>query len=242
PLRHRLVDDAAPGRHPLHVSRPDDPAIPETVTVLHVAGEHVGDRLHSPVRVPGEAATVRRRIVRAEVIEEEERIELRHLVEAEGSPQLHAGALDGRLAPPDLLDPTCLGHRVASRAGACGRSSLLLASQGVVHCNLRLAMLPTLIHGARLRDLRQAAVGRLQREPRQQQDEATLATEPPARARADRWRRPARPRLHPLSPFWAGAEGSLGSPPARGGRPLWGAEAPLTGGSPPPRSPPARRR
>ena len=69
------------------------------------------------MRVPGEAALVLGRLVGAEVVEEEEGIELRHLVEAEGPPQVNARALDCRLALPDLLGPTCLGHSSALQLG-----------------------------------------------------------------------------------------------------------------------------
>src|SRR5213078_1000192 len=110
-LRHLLVDDAAARRHPLHVSRRDDAAVPEAVPVLHVARQHVRDRLDAAVRVPGEPADVLGRVVRAEVVEEEERVELRHLVVAEHPLQVDAGALDGRLRLPDLLDPADVGHR-----------------------------------------------------------------------------------------------------------------------------------
>src|SRR5262249_25687874 len=74
-------------------------------------------------------------------------------------------------------------------------------------CNAPLAVVPTLLHGARVRGLWQAAVRRVEREPRQQQDEAPVATEPPARARAGRHRGTAHPRLYPLSPCGAGGEG-----------------------------------
>src|SRR5213595_60027 len=110
-LRHLLVDDAAAGGHPLHVPRRDDAAVPEAVPVLHVAGEDVRDRLDAAVRVPGEPADVLGRVVRTEVVEEEERVELRYLVVAEHALQADAGALDGRFCLPDLLDPADVGHR-----------------------------------------------------------------------------------------------------------------------------------
>ncbi len=51
-LRHLLVDDAAAGRHPLHVAGAERAAIAEAVAVLDRAGEHVGDRLDPAMRMP----------------------------------------------------------------------------------------------------------------------------------------------------------------------------------------------
>src|SRR5262249_343500 len=113
-LRHLLMNDAASGGHPLHVAGSDHPPVAEAVTMLHVACQHAGDRLHPPMRVPGEAALVLGRLVGTEIVEEEEGVELRDLLEAEGPPEMHARTLDGRLALPDLLDPTCRGHAPSS--------------------------------------------------------------------------------------------------------------------------------
>src|SRR3989449_11588434 len=67
-------------------------------------------------------------------------------------------------------------------------------------------------HGARVRDLRQTALRRPQREPRQQQDEAALAAEPPAGARHGGRQREATSRLHPLRALGARAEGRPAAP------------------------------
>src|SRR5688572_7218662 len=54
--------------------------------------------------VPGEAREVIRRALVAEVIEEQERIELVGRAESERAPQFHAGAFHRRLGLDDLLD------------------------------------------------------------------------------------------------------------------------------------------
>ena len=52
----------------------------------------------------GKPAQVVRRIVAVEIVEQQERIERRDFVEAERALEMHAGALDGRLALDDLAD------------------------------------------------------------------------------------------------------------------------------------------
>ena len=93
-LRHLLVDDAAARGHPLHVAGAEAAAVAEAVAVLDVAGEHVGDRLDAAVRMPRETRRGSRRVVVAEVVEQQERIELAGVAEAEGALQLDAGALE----------------------------------------------------------------------------------------------------------------------------------------------------
>src|SRR5262249_9105415 len=102
-LRHLLVDDAAPRRHPLDLAGPDDALVAEAVPVLDVAVEDVGDGLDAPVRVPGEPLPVVVGVLGSEVVEQQERVELRNRVEAERASQVDARPLEGRLALPDLL-------------------------------------------------------------------------------------------------------------------------------------------
>ena len=58
PLRHLLVQDAAAGRHPLHVAGAEAAAVAEAVAVLDGPGEHVGDRLDAAVRMPREPGEI----------------------------------------------------------------------------------------------------------------------------------------------------------------------------------------
>ena len=109
-LGHLLVDDAAAGGHPLHVAGGDDAAVAQAVAVLDVAAQHVGDGLDAAVRMPGEALQVLVRLVRAEVVEQQERIEQLRLAEAEGPVEVHAGPLDGRPALDHLADAPVLCH------------------------------------------------------------------------------------------------------------------------------------
>ena len=91
-LRHLLMHDAAAGRHPLHVAGAEHALIAEAVAVLDLAGQDVGDRLDAAMRMPGKAGLVLVGIVVAEIVEQQERIELLGVAEAEGAAQMHAGA------------------------------------------------------------------------------------------------------------------------------------------------------
>ena len=126
-LRHLLVHDAAARRHPLHVARAEAAAIPEAVAVLDAARQHVGDRLDAAVRVPREPGEKVVRVVVAEVVEQQERIEFRRVAEPERALQPHAGALDGRFRFTDVLHwpdgHRCLLQRFASAAAFCCAAS-----------------------------------------------------------------------------------------------------------------------
>ena len=69
------VDDTRAGSHPLDVARADETRVAHAVPVAHAAPEHVRDRLDASVRVPGKSRQVLIRILGAEEVEEEERIE-----------------------------------------------------------------------------------------------------------------------------------------------------------------------
>jgi hypothetical protein len=93
-LRHFLMQDAAPGGHPLHVAGAEITAVAEAVAVLDVAGQHVGDGLDAPMRMPGKAGTIFVRAVVAKIVEQQERVELGSVAETERAAQMHAGAFD----------------------------------------------------------------------------------------------------------------------------------------------------
>src|SRR5262249_24829842 len=105
-LRHLLMHDAAPGRHPLHVSGAKRAAIAKAVAVVDGTGEHIGDRLDAAVRMPGETGEIVLGLLITEIVEEQERIEFARIAEAEGSPEPNAGAFRGRLGLSDTLRRT----------------------------------------------------------------------------------------------------------------------------------------
>src|SRR5688572_16287662 len=95
---------AAAGGHPLDVARPHLALVAEAVAVLDRAGKDVGDRLDAAVRMPREPGHVVVRPVVAEVVEQQEGIELARSAEAEGAMELHAGTFDMRCRFRDTFD------------------------------------------------------------------------------------------------------------------------------------------
>ena len=81
-----------PGGHPLHVAGGDGALVAHAVAVFDGAGEHVRDGLDAAVRVPREARQVIFRDVVAEVVEQEERVEIGRIAESECAAQVHARA------------------------------------------------------------------------------------------------------------------------------------------------------
>ena len=116
-LRHFLVENAAPGRHPLHVAGAELAAVSQAVAVVDAARQHVGDGLDAAVRMPGKSGPIVLRPIVAEVVEQEEGIELARLPEAEGAPQLHARAFDRGFGFDDALHGPN-GHRDFSLNGS----------------------------------------------------------------------------------------------------------------------------
>src|ERR1700681_1656753 len=105
------MEDSATGVHPLHVAGDHCALVAETVAMLDRTGEYIGDRLDPAVRMPGTSSNVIFWILIAEVVQQQERIEILGFAEAEGALQFHASALDCRLALNDLLN-WAEGHRI----------------------------------------------------------------------------------------------------------------------------------
>jgi len=96
-LGHFLVNDSPARCHPLDFTRTDGAAVAQAVAVLYSAGQDVSDGLEATVRVPREAGEVIRRDVIAEIVQEEERVELGSVAEAKRAAQMHACAFKGWL-------------------------------------------------------------------------------------------------------------------------------------------------
>src|SRR5271167_2844530 len=93
-LGHLLVENAATSSHPLHITGSHFSLVAETVAVLDRTGKHIGDRLDPAMRMPGKSCKIILRILIAEVVQQEKRIEFLGLAEAKGALQLHARALN----------------------------------------------------------------------------------------------------------------------------------------------------
>src|SRR6185503_13586818 len=98
------MDDAAPGRHPLHAAGPEQADVALVVAVPHAASEHVCDRFEAAMRMIRKAADVIRRLVRAELIEQQERIELGKARSSDDAIELDAVAIAGRQGGEYTLD------------------------------------------------------------------------------------------------------------------------------------------
>src|SRR6516165_5073762 len=97
PLRHLLVENAASGRHPLYVSGAEGAPIAEAVAVIHRASQHIRAGLDAPVRVPWKPRAVVVGAIIAEIIQQQERVEVAGIAESEGPVKLYPGPFDGGL-------------------------------------------------------------------------------------------------------------------------------------------------
>src|ERR1700730_14651204 len=93
-LRHFLVKNSAPGCHPLDVAGAELAPVSQAVAVIHASREHIGNCLDAAVRVPWKSRAVVVWTFIAEIIEQEEWVELARITEAEGTAQFHACAFD----------------------------------------------------------------------------------------------------------------------------------------------------
>jgi hypothetical protein len=125
------MDHATPGRHPLHAAVGEQPFVTGAVAVTHAAGDHVRDGLEAAMRMIRKPADVVLRVVGAERVEHEERIEPALQRLREHARQLDAGAIRCRLAGDEALDGAraCHGFGAGIR-GRRGHGILLKAKSG----------------------------------------------------------------------------------------------------------------
>ena len=83
---------------------PSAAVVAEAVAVLHRAGQHIGDGLDAAMRVPRKAGAIVVGPVVAEIVEQQERVEIAGVAEPESAVQLHAGAFHGGRGRNDALD------------------------------------------------------------------------------------------------------------------------------------------
>ena len=77
--------------------------------MVDLAGQHVGDGLDAAVRVPGKAGEVVGGVVGAEVVEQQERVEVVELEAADAALEPHAGTLHHRLRGDAVVHVSWLG-------------------------------------------------------------------------------------------------------------------------------------
>ena len=109
-LGHLTVHEASAGSHPLHAAVLQQAFVAGVVAVAHAPGNHVGHGFEAPMRVIREAAQVIARVVAAEGVEHEIRIEplLQRLMQHAG--QLDAVAIAGRYTGDDVVERARLAH------------------------------------------------------------------------------------------------------------------------------------
>src|ERR1041385_6056157 len=89
------------------------------------SSKNIGDRLNAAVRMPRETGEVIARDVVAEIVQQEKRVEVGCVAEAERPAQMHAGAFEGRLGLDQSLN------------GSNGHIVWLVSLQGVVAPTVR---------------------------------------------------------------------------------------------------------
>src|ERR1051325_63960 len=111
------MENAASRCHPLNVAGSKTAAIAQAVAVLDLAGQHIGDRLDPPMRMPGESGAVIVGVLVAKIVEEQKRVELGRIAEPERALQLDARPFEVRLRMKHAFDGPDR-HRVLLYLGA----------------------------------------------------------------------------------------------------------------------------
>ena len=96
-LRHFLMHDARPGGHPLHISGAKRAGVAKGIPVFDGARQHIGDGLDPAMGMPGKTAEEILGAFIAEIVEQQERVQLGRVLKPEGTVQFDPGALHGGL-------------------------------------------------------------------------------------------------------------------------------------------------
>ncbi len=105
------MDESAAGGHPLHAPRHQHSLVTVIVAVTHAPIEHVCDSLEAAMRVIRETRDVVLAAIRAELIQQEERIQIRELRLADDARELDAGPVRSGHAAHDAFNtPRCVLH------------------------------------------------------------------------------------------------------------------------------------
>ena len=89
---HFLMHDTAAGGHPLNIAGAQAAFVAQRVRVIDGAGEHVGNGLDAPVRVPREAGLELLRVFVAEIIEQQEGVKGAGVMKPKCAVQMNPGA------------------------------------------------------------------------------------------------------------------------------------------------------
>jgi hypothetical protein len=88
----------------------DDPAVPDAVSMGHLAAKDIGNRFDASMWMPWKTLDVVFGVVRTKIVEKEERVKLGDLIVPESSFEVYTRSLDGRPTLPDLLNASITAH------------------------------------------------------------------------------------------------------------------------------------
>src|SRR5580704_15901352 len=97
------MQNAAACRHPLHIAGSHLAPVAEAVAMLDRARKHIGNRFDAPMRMPGKSREVVCRLVVAEIVQQEKRIEVLGFTEPKSALQLYASTFKGRFGLNNLF-------------------------------------------------------------------------------------------------------------------------------------------
>jgi hypothetical protein len=89
----------------------DDPAVPNAISMFHYSTKDIGNSLNAPMGMPRKTLEEMFWIIRPEIVEEEEWVELSHVIVSEGPFKVNPGSLNGRPALPHLFNFSSRSHR-----------------------------------------------------------------------------------------------------------------------------------
>ncbi len=113
------MDQPTPGSHPLHATRGQQALVAVVVLVAHAPVQHVGHGLEAAMWMAGEAGQVVGGLVGAELVQQQERVQVRKLRATDHPGELDPGAVGRGLAADLAADPGMCdcggGHGVLQR-------------------------------------------------------------------------------------------------------------------------------
>jgi hypothetical protein len=124
------MHDAASGSHPLHRARLEHTLVAVVVLVAHAAVEHVRDGFEATMRMLRESRDVILGLVRAELVEQQEWIEIGQLGLADDPGEFDARAVGGGLAAKRLDDCARGGGELGCGIHGCPKWCQCAANQG----------------------------------------------------------------------------------------------------------------
>src|ERR1700690_4003218 len=93
-----------PAVHPLHVSGRNDAFVAHTVPMFHCPLKQISNSFDAAVWMPGKAGKIIAGVIRAEVVKEQEWVQIRNLIVSESTLKMDAGSLNSGFTFPRFID------------------------------------------------------------------------------------------------------------------------------------------